>query len=136
MPHSHSISLAGLFLACCFLLGCDDGKMATAPVKGTVTLDGEPVPMGTVTFVSETKGAPYAYGEIQFDGTFTMSTYGQGDGAVLGRHKIMISAFKVATDLPEAKSLLPSKYGSEQTSGLTAEVKEGENDIKLELTKK
>ena len=119
-------------------LGCSSGgEFPTAPVKGKVTYKGKEVPNGTVMFVPD-KG-PAATGEIGKDGTYTLATYGKDDGAVMGRHKVTITALEAMGDqLPEARSptpgsILPDKYLNQDTSGLTFEVKSGDNVANFEI---
>ena len=112
-----------------------------APVRGTVTLDGEPLAItpplgsGTVTFVPKTDEQLYAYGDIGQDGTFVMQTPDVGEGVVLGSYGVMISAGKLESDSIEANMvpLLPRKYGSDATSGFTADVTDGDNVIDFAL---
>jgi hypothetical protein len=62
-------------------------------VRGKVTYpDGKPVTEGMVVF--ESKGqekAVTARGEIQSDGSYTLSTYKPGDGAPLGKYRVLVS---------------------------------------------
>jgi len=120
------------------LTGCSD-RIATAPVEGVVYYDGDPLHVGTVTFLPEEEG-PYATGTIRPDGTFTMTTYDEGDGAILGKHRVMISAISEGTGLPEDPIgepilLIPERYGSDKSSGLSATVEDidvNKIDFKLE----
>lgn len=70
------------------LSGCS-GNPSTAKVTGKVTYDGGPVTSGSVTFapVSGTEGKP-ATGVVQSDGSYALSTYAEGDGAVVGSHRV------------------------------------------------
>ncbi|HVJ86262.1 MAG TPA: hypothetical protein VM452_11500 [Caulifigura sp.] len=123
-----------LVVGLCLVAGCGDGRPQTAPVSGKVIYNGEPLKTGTVMFLSNTPNMPYATGEIGPDGVYKMKTFEDGDGAVLGSHRVSISAVEVPNPaVPEARSLLPSKYSTDATSGLTAEVKEGENVIDFTL---
>jgi hypothetical protein len=113
-------------------LGCGGGSLETAPVTGTVTLDGKPLPHGMVVFSPERgRGAT---GQIESDGSFTLSTYGNGDGAVVGPHRVAVMC---SVDLPNpspnpdnpddgmwkrTRSLIPTKYTNSATSGLTFDV--------------
>src|SRR5690606_587041 len=78
------------------LAGCDGGEFSTAPVSGKVVMNGQPVTEGNITFSpiaegnSELSGKP-ASGDIGSDGTFTLSTYGENDGAVVGKHRVIFS---------------------------------------------
>lgn len=131
-------AVLALGLACLLTFGCTEG-MKTAPVKGKLTYKGKPVPNGTITFIPEGNG-PSATGEIQSDGSYELTTYKSGDGAVLGKHTVMIVAVQDQGDrLPEDRSplpppIVPAKYLSNQTSGLTAQVKDEENTIDFHLT--
>lgn len=134
-------TLAALGVA--ILVGCGDGRLPTAPVSGVVTLDGKPVTSGAVVFTPD-HGWP-AQGELDSDGRFVLSTYEEGDGAILGEHRIVVIA--QTGDDPEEhferppskpiKSLVPDRYANKATSGLSYEVKPGEsNEVQLPLLSK
>ncbi|WP_166827117.1 hypothetical protein [Thalassoroseus pseudoceratinae] len=111
--------------------------METSTVSGTITYDGKPVTTGTVMF-TPVGGGPPATGQIQQDGTYNLKTYEEGDGAVLGEHKVTIVALDMGSGLPEEaasepRALIPDKYGRDTTSGLTATVTDGENTIDFPL---
>ena len=130
--------LSVVSLICLFALGCGDTKK-TALVKGRVTYKGLPVTSGTITFVPE-GNAPSATGNLSPDGTYELTTYKPNDGAVLGKHSVMIVAIDTqVTRLPEDRSplpppIIPTKYLDNNTSGLIAEVADKENVIDFELT--
>jgi hypothetical protein len=132
-------------------VGCQSSdQIATAPVSGTVTLDGKPVATGTVMF--EKAGARPATGQIKDGKIVEVTTYQPDDGAAVGQHQVAIfvtSAPKtaVANDPGQVQkfdpnymgggSLIPTRYNDPKTSGLTAEVKSGgPNEFKFELTSK
>ncbi|WP_235935126.1 hypothetical protein [Candidatus Laterigemmans baculatus] len=127
-------AVAGSLMVLPLLSGCGDNNPTTAPVSGTVTFNGEPLQAGTVIFTPKAGGPP-AYGEIQSDGTYALTTFEDGDGAVPGSHGVAVSAVEFKNpDLPVATTVIPMKYSSEQTSGLTAEVAEQDmNVVDLEL---
>lgn len=129
-------SLLGLMLFC----GCDKGPVVV-PVTGKVTYQGKPLEFGSVTFQPR-QGQP-ARGEIQPDGTFSLSSYAPGDGAVIGTHKVRIACYtsqKKTDQQPVGeqslgKLLIPRKYTLFDYSGLTAEVKaDGNNSFEFNLT--
>lgn len=78
-------------------------------------------------------------GRTDAEGRFTLSSYGPGDGAVLGKHVVTVQVMPLdAIPGLEAQTAgvtpIPKKYTDPSTSPLTAEVKPGEdNEIKLEL---
>ncbi len=113
--------------------GCGVKRLETAPVTGTVRLDGKPLHRGTVIFTPELGRA--ATGEIQPDGSYRLSTYKSGDGALVGRHRVAVIA---RDDPPPAKgpmseevgpSLIPEFYSDFVRSGLSFEVKSGKKNV-------
>lgn len=92
----------GLFLA--FAVGCGRPAYETAPVAGTVTLDGQPFPGVKLMFAPVAKstngkaGSP-GFGVVQADGSYTLGTYERGDGAVVGDHWITVIRLPL-NDLP------------------------------------
>lgn len=119
--------------------GCGTARMETAPVEGRVTLDGEPVPAGTVVFLADV--GPSAKGMIRRDGTYQLGTYGTADGAVVGSHRVIVVADDPVA-LAAAKgpddavpSLVPLRYTAPSSSGLTHEVRPGRtNRADFDLT--
>lgn len=76
-------------------LGCSAEQFETAAVSGTVTSDGTPVTLGTIIFNPIAKGGntmvgKSATGYIE-NGEFTLNTYDNGDGAVIGEHSIIVT---------------------------------------------
>ena len=131
------VCLPLLLLPCLAALGCGS-KLALPPlqkVTGVVTLEGTPVPRGIVQFQPD--AGPSANGTIGPDGSFTLMTAGES-GAVIGNHKVLVEARaepKDETDTLPAP-LVPEKYFSFATSGITKEVTaDAPNVINIELTK-
>jgi hypothetical protein len=138
-----------------FVQGCgnDDGLGRRYPVHGRVIYRSQPLDIGRITFHHlDTAGtARDATGTIQ-DGYYSLSTIGDDDGAFPGRYQVTIMA-KSAESSPirpivpggaarhtdvikatrRAKDLIPSKYGSPQTSSLTREVNAESNLFDFEL---
>jgi hypothetical protein len=130
------LAILGLALG---LAGCAKKGMKTAVVKGTVSYDGKPLPYGSVLFIPESPG-PTATGEIGPDGTYTLTTYAKGDGAVLGKHKVVVSAQEdTSNQLPDSRNplpppIVPDKYTNPATTDLRAEVEDTVNTKNFELT--
>jgi hypothetical protein len=127
--------------AACVLVsaGCGGDRLATAPAEGKVLYQGKPLEFGYVEFQPE--AGPNATAMIEADGTFRLSTYGEGDGAVIGEHRVRISC--VETQRPGAPPasegsptgwLIPEKYGRPAESGLTATVREENDPFVFELS--
>jgi hypothetical protein len=98
-PVVHMAAVATVALSSS-LLGCGSSEDFTvAPVKGKVLCQGKPVAEGLVQFApvgtestSSNKAArpgKSGAGMINPDGTFEISTYEMGDGAVVGKCKVL-----------------------------------------------
>jgi hypothetical protein len=128
--------------------GCHKPARTLAPISGKVTYHGEALRFGTV--VLQPEAGQFATGVIQPDGTFQMTTLGEGFGVPLGKNKVSIACFEgqnpkfseptAANGGPprerfRGKSLIPSKYLSFDTSGILVNVRRGVNDpLLLNLT--
>ena len=137
-----------LLICAAYLTGCGSGRVAVAPVKGTVTLDGKPLANGTIAF--ESTGQRPATGRIEKGEIVEVTTYQTGDGAPLGKHQVAVWASeeaasavtanpgegKIGANYMSGKSLVPAMYNDPNTSGLTAEIKRGENTLAFELYSK
>jgi hypothetical protein len=126
---SKLITLATLLLGTCW--GCGPGSRALPsllPVKGSVTYKGQPVTKGVIRFEPDDYGRP-ATGQLQSDGTFVLSTLKEGDGVVAGHHRIAISDLEKSL----AKNRALRKYGSPNTSGLTADVSQEKTEFTFDL---
>src|ERR1700729_3502154 len=102
------LALVPLILFGCaplFLAGCSP---APVPVSGKVTVGGEPLKTGTVTFFAEagnpTKAEPR--GKIKEDGTYEVQTDGK-PGAPPGTYKVVVFA-----NAPPADSKDPYAIGA------------------------
>lgn len=137
-PALLTVSVA--FLTGVVVIGCGRGPdlPPMSKVSGTVTLNGRPLPRGTVQFVPDvargTEG-PSGVGLIDENGHYEITTAGV-KGALVGHHKISVEAEEEydETTISMGPSLIPRRYNNPETSGLTAEVKDGEeNEIPLVL---
>jgi hypothetical protein len=121
--------IVGCVLVCHFA-GCKGNQYEIAPVAGKVVYQGQPLSSGAVMFHPE--NGPVAYAAIQADGTFQLTTYSNGDGAVLGTHHVRVVCTKArrpktadeAYDDMEGPgaSLIPEKYSRLETSGLVVRI--------------
>lgn len=138
MLQSHKCAWSMVFLLL-MAHGCNSGRLPTAPVEGKIAYRGKPLEFGGVAFVP--KSGPAAHGTIQSNGEFCLSTYGKGDGAVLGEHQIQISCYQnqkpgaPETNPPGSPGELyiPAKYTNYGSSGLRFEVGARNEPVVLEL---
>ena len=126
----------GLLILLVGALGCGGSASDLTEVSGQVLLDGKPLATGSViTMPEHGRGAN---GKIDNEGRFALTSGEAGPGASIGLHHVAVVAVEEsATFNPEAprKSLIPQKYASAETSGLTIDVKPGETmDVVLELS--
>ena len=141
--------LSGLILlgsAMLLMLACSREVPRTYPVSGTVTLDGKPL-AGVGVMLQPKLGGSFGYGESNADGTFTISTFEIGDGAIPGEHGVIIkdSASAVfpggfddtiAAAESEDRPNIPIRYRKVDTSGFSVEVNSRLEPLELNLVSK
>jgi hypothetical protein len=143
------------------VLGCagdESGLDRRYKVTGHVTYNSQPVAKGTIAFEPSNPPVPigrHASGFIE-NGYYTLTTAIEGDGALPGEYKVVISSssvdfgssiksqpglahqggeeFKKA--VKAGKSLVPVKYANSTTSGLTAKVETRAMTFDFDLTDK
>jgi hypothetical protein len=137
--------------ALCLLVvqGCGRSRPETSPVTGHVTYGGKPVSSGRIVFYPSHGRS--AMGTIEPDGSYRLTTFDPGDGALLGRHRVTIEATRIVR-APQPKNLgeesqfngvaanglavlwlVPEKYSRPESTPLTAEVTRGKNTIDFKL---
>lgn len=125
----------GLFLllgaSCITFSGCGDGRPKRVPVSGQVLIDGKPLTWGFVRLLPE-NGRP-ATGEIGPDGRFTLTTFEDGDGAVLGTHDVIVLANEQLSETTR-RWHAPKKYTNAATSGLTQTIDGPTDSLVINLT--
>jgi hypothetical protein len=131
--------------ACCLLIllaaGCGRRGPEVVPVDGTITFGGGPWPKaGVLIFAVESPspGLPNrpTMGLFDADGRLTVTTYTKGDGLIPGKYKIGVECWEVRPDIMSphaAKSYVPTRYGSPETSGFTVVVEPSQKVVKLNL---
>ncbi|MEX1223311.1 MAG: carboxypeptidase-like regulatory domain-containing protein [Pirellulales bacterium] len=102
------------------LAGCGGDSFDVAPVSGTVTLDGQPLPEARVAFepiapAGELLAGPGSHGKTDAAGRYTLETLEGRRGAVIGRHRVTISTAVAAPpgSANEFKSIeerVPQRY--------------------------
>jgi hypothetical protein len=110
------------------LVGCSSAPPVEVPktvaVKGKVLLpNGQPLTQGRLVLVPTDPSKQEANGQIGKDGSFALTSYKQGDGAVPGEYKIKIE---------DAPTGVPKKYLS--AGGETVTVSGDRSDYMIKLT--
>lgn len=125
-----------LVLCLLTLAGCSDG-LPTHKVTGTVSYtDGKPLPGGTIEFRSLGHDGLNAKGVIAPNGSFEMTTFESGDGAVAGEHQVMIAPLPRpdADGGPRLQNTIDPRFLSFRKSGITVTVSGTEpNDFALQV---
>lgn len=119
--------LVGLSL----LVGCGDGRPTRVPISGRVTIDGEPLTTGRITIIPS--NARPASGDIGPDGRFTLNTFEDNDGAVLGKHKVTVLASEILSG-NSLKWHAPKEYADLVTTDLEVEITGPTEDLLVELS--
>jgi hypothetical protein len=116
-------------------------KVKTYPARGIVYHDGAPV-VGAQVVLSliddKTMRVIRAADALtEGDGSFVLSTYTANDGAPAGTFTatVVLRRPLMTPDGKAGPNLLPARYASTTTSGLKVEIKEGDNQIRLELSR-
>ena len=137
--------------------GCAPRRPAVVPAHGVVLLDNQPLPKAVVEFVPTAEGFE---GEMKAtavtdeQGRFTLKCHWQDkDGAAVGKNKVLVyedappgadgsiarEAAAEAARLTKPPTLpnrpIPAKYGTVGSTPLDIEVKAGQTEYKLELTR-
>jgi hypothetical protein len=121
--------------------GCGSSSGPTGKVDGQVTLDGQPVPTGTVVMFQE--GPEPFSGVTGADGKFTIGTPVKVGSYVVAVQQIetddrsIEERKKPGSKPPVFQNVVPEKYRNAQTSGVKFDVKEGDNNkFELDMSKK
>lgn len=122
--------------------GCEPGTESRALVRGRVSYKGVLVRTGTIVFTPDTlrgTSGPLARSEIQADGSYALQTEGKA-GAIVGWHRVTVMAVETnpvnspSGDVNMPRSLLPDKYRDPELSGLSCEIRSGqENCLDFDL---
>ena len=148
--------LALLFLvATVSIFGCSDGKLKTEPVRGIVTLDGEPLEGATVSFTPKNSGEGIAsYAQTNTKGEYLLQTLaGRVDAGTLpGEYTVTVSKFKSVptgrkirddntgemVEEVEGVILFPRMvtYANAKTTPFSATVVKGQNHFDFDLKSK
>jgi hypothetical protein len=135
---SFSKSEMGMLAAVCaaglLMTGCGDRRPETAPVSGTVTYNGQTLSEGQIVFVPPSGRS--AFGKINDSQIVDVSTFGKGDGVILGKAKVGIKCVSNMFSMEgRHDELSPRKYADPKESGLTVDVKANSpNTFNIDLT--
>lgn len=128
-------SLAWILVLLAYLGGCSSSQ-PTYPVRGKVEFaDGAAVTFGSVELRAANQ-AMNARGSIRPDGSFELTTFETGDGAIAGKHQVIVIQLllndRTTQHRHRPRDLVDRKYADYRTSGLVVDVEPTtENRCKL-----
>jgi hypothetical protein len=121
-------------------IGCTNPEDKTYPVRGMVRFpDGQVLREGSVEFEIKGREKPVtARGVIGPDGSFVLGTFEIDDGALVGKHRVVVIADYVIGSGAERPGLIPesklhSKYRDFRTSELEVIVKPEPNNVFIDV---
>ncbi len=132
------LALAALSLAALGVASCSnqDGRVPVYKVKGQVLCNNRPTEQALVVFhpVGDNPQLKDVrpVGRVAPDGTFTLTTYTEGDGAPAGDYVVTVDWRRPnpGTDGADVgPSLIPARYNVPTASNLKATVTTGSNDL-------
>lgn len=142
------------------IFGCGSGgsSLPTVGVRGTVSLNSQPVEGATVVFGPSDVAGRTATGITDSSGRFYLTTMRPGDGALVGNYKVTVHKLSTTGGMSQeeyeknyealttgkmqvppvvTENALPEIYRSADTTPLVVDVKDtGGNQFSFELTKK
>lgn len=125
------------------IFGCGPKLPETGTVWGHVTYNGEAVASDLnknveceIQFWPEDGRRP-ARGHLDENGDYRLDSFGKGDGAIPGQYKVAIKAVKAHPPAGgkggRLEWLVSKTFSQTSSSGLTATVKKGDNEINFEI---
>ena len=154
IPSAVSVPLAFSML---LIAGCNAGPTLppgkTGTVTGKATFGGEPLPVGATVTLTHEETSQVAVGTVKEEGAFTMKMKG-GDLVLAGSYTVAVNPpSDTSSETPEEALAemymaegqdsgeaaeddwpqIPKNWRAADTSGKTFDVKEGENQLDLEL---
>ncbi|QDU37005.1 hypothetical protein Mal4_13080 [Maioricimonas rarisocia] len=137
-------------LAVLMLCGCakEGPEYASdlVPVRGTVTLDGQPLADATVMFLAKQGESRQTFAMTDSSGQFALATGAGLEGALPGEYDVLITKFVMPDGSPAppdvapmdvgAVEALPPQYSSPSSMTLTATIPESGGDVAFDLLSK
>jgi hypothetical protein len=123
--------VVALLIAVPLISGCGGGAdtVPTFPTKGTLLLDGKPFGPAQLNFKPSHQIMPTPSAIVDSSGNFVVTTFKKGDGAPEGTYTVYL-----VNDPTANTPAHPMIYNDSESSSLTATVKSGSNDLKIEMS--
>ncbi|QDT52226.1 hypothetical protein Pan44_02350 [Caulifigura coniformis] len=121
-------------LALALLAGCDNGPVVSS-VKGTVSLDGRPLPNATLVFTPEAGGRS-SLGRTDDNGLYNLLFTPGKEGALVGDMRVRITVAEEYQDSRDRTHIrpekVPAKYNEKSELVVTVEPKDNVIDFDLQ----
>jgi hypothetical protein len=130
------LRLLALAAALITVMGCGGGSY---PVRGKIVFedDGSPITEleGQIISFDSNDEFKTARGELKADGTFTLTTPGQGEGVSPGKYKVSLTQPYQRPDrpAPKGKPVVATMYERPDTSPLEVVVEQKTNEMTIKL---
>jgi len=139
----HPLLVPLVVLVSLLAAGCGGSDADLAPVKGTVSLDGEPLAGARVEFdpapeegIRGKSTGSASYGVTDSSGRYTLQYTHEREGALVGKHTVRITTRAMTVDADGKEVLVPERLPPKfhLNSELTREVTPGSNTFDLPLS--
>lgn len=130
LRRSHSLALG--LLTTVLVVGCSSSGVSLSTVEGVVLLDGQPLPNAIIEFQPDDRTGKVrpSIGETGPDGKYRLRYSKHQHGAVVGKHKVLITTFSPSGD-GRFKERVPAAYNTSTT--LVREVERSANWVDFDL---
>lgn len=130
LRRSHSFALG--LLTTVLIVGCGSSGVSLSTVEGVVLLDGQPLPNAIIEFQPDDRTGKVrpSIGETGPDGKYRLRYSKHQHGAVVGKHKVLITTFSPSGD-GRFKERVPAAYNTSTT--LVREVERSANWVDFDL---
>jgi hypothetical protein len=132
----HRLSLA--IVTSVYAIGCGgsgavgDNQVRVVPVSGKLYLDGDPHGPATLSLMptgGEGAGSgtdrPQVGGAVKADGSFTLSTYADGDGAAPGEYQVTLAGYSDPGSMEASLAAMSGEVSGPDAQPLTITIPEG-----------
>jgi len=131
-----TLAIIATLVALAGLVGCgkQPKRLEVYPVQGKISYAGK-APAGANVYLhplADDPNLPRPQGVVAPDGTFTVKTYGDDNGAPVGKYKVVVQWYKPVIkgdEVDPGKNLLPAKYADAKKSDLEVEIIASNNQL-------
>jgi hypothetical protein len=134
MANYNALPLAACVAVAILFVGC--GSQDWGYLNGTVTLNGQPVGPGTITFEPVNADRSGSMASFSADGKYSVISAGRKEGAKVGEYRVLIQggeSFGAEEAGPRPASKIRPRYANPNTSDLTVTIEPGTKTVDFDL---